>query len=127
MSEKKIEGLPALVYSAIWQTREMGILKKILTDLKIKNLRIMFFFKDYKPGALLEFDGIKGDYKVTTINSRKNIKYDGAIIGEIGPIVKMLEGLFLIKGFYVLFTRKLVLKGKFKLLKFAKIIKWCAI
>ena len=42
--ENKIEGLPALIYSTLWQTREMGILKKILIDLKINKLRIMFFF-----------------------------------------------------------------------------------
>ncbi|MFX1274489.1 MAG: hypothetical protein ACFFBP_01100 [Promethearchaeota archaeon] len=129
MSEKnnKIEGLPALVYTALWQTREMGFLKNILTDLKIKNLRIMFFFKDYKPGALLEIDGEKGDYKVTAIDSSENIKYDGAIIGELGPIVKMLEGGFFRKGFKVLIKKKLILKGKLNLYKFLKILGRCAI
>lgn len=129
MSEKniKIEGLPALVYTALWQTREMGFLKKITTDLKIKHLSIMFFFKDYKPGALLEIDGVKGDYKVTAIDSSEGINYDGAIIGLLGPVVKTLEGNVLLKGFKVLFTRKIVLKGKMKLLKFGKLLLRCAI
>ena len=129
MSEKnnKIEGLPALVYTALWQTREMGFLKRILDDLNIKKLRIVFFFKDYLPGSLLEIDGDKGDYSVTALNSLDGVKYDGAIIGKLGPVVRMLEGAFLLKGFYVLFTRRIRLKGIKNLFKFYQLFKRCAI
>jgi len=129
VSEKteKIEGIAALLYAALWQTREMGFLKKILTDLKINHLRIIFFFNDYKPGALLEFDREKGDYTVTAINSIEEIKYDGAIIGKLEPVLKTLEGNVFLRGLKVLFKRQIVFKGKLKLFKFYKILRRCAI
>ncbi len=132
MSEKEneITGISALLYSTLWQTREMGHLKRILDEVKINHLTIVMFFKDYKPGALLEIDGEKGDYKISAIDSLNGIKYDGAIIGKMGPVVKLLEvGLasFLLKGFYVLFTRKIRFKGIFRLFKFMKLLSRCAI
>ena len=126
MSDIKIEGIPALIYSAFWQTREMGFLKRILNELNIASLKIAFFFKDYLPGAFIEFDGVNGDFKVTAINSLDGVKYDGAIIGKLGPVIKTLEGAFLLKGFYVIFTRRIRFKGIMNLLKFYKIFTRCA-
>jgi len=124
---EKIEGIPALLYAALWQTREMGFLEKILTDLKVNTLRIIVFFDDYKPGAFLEFDREKGDYNITAINSIEEIKYDGAIIGKLEPVLKTLEGNIYLRGLKVLFKRQIVFKGKLKLFKFLKILMRCAI
>ena len=71
--QEQLEGTPALMYTALWQTREMGFLKNILDDLKIKKLRILFYFKDYLPGGLITLDGELGDYTVESIDSLEGV------------------------------------------------------
>ncbi|MGQ4875588.1 MAG: hypothetical protein ACP6IY_16085 [Promethearchaeia archaeon] len=127
--EQELVNLPAIFYSLFWQTRELGFFGKIMKELGIDKLNVLIFFKDYSPGALISLDGINGDFKITQIDSLedKNIDYDCAIIGRFRPIIKSLEGHFLLKNFWNLLSGKIKLKGKLKLLKFAKIIGRCAI
>ncbi|MHA1292677.1 MAG: hypothetical protein ACTSQJ_08440 [Promethearchaeota archaeon] len=124
---EQLEGLPAIFYATLWQTREMGFLKKILNDLKIKHLRILFFFKDYIPGALITLDGELGEYFIEPIYSIENVEYDGAIIGNMKPIIDSFEGNIILRGIRNLITSKVKLKGKMKLLKFGKLLMRCAI
>lgn len=126
-SEIHLEGVPALLYIALWQTREMGVLKPLMERQKIQSLKIAILFEDYKPGGLISLDGIKGDYTVETIDSLEGIDYDGAIIGKLRPVVKLLEGHLLSKGFWLIISRKVKLKGRLKLLKFGKLLLRCAL
>ena len=50
----ELEGASAVAYTALWQTRELGFLKQILTDLKIIKLKILLYFEEYG-GALSLF------------------------------------------------------------------------
>ena len=118
----ELEGAGALLYTALWQTRELGFLKKILTDLKIKKLRILIFFEEYKPGALITLDGELGDYTIEPIESPDGIEYDGAIIGKLKPLVEAMEGHLISKGFWAWISGKIKLKGKRNLWKFAKVL-----
>ena len=127
LSQDKLEGIPAMMYSVFWQTREMGFLKKILEDRKVDRLRILFFFTDYKPGGLITFDGNEGDFSVEPIESLENIGYDGAIIGKLRPVIKSLEGNVILRGIWNLISRKVKLKGKLKLYKFLRVLMRCAI
>ena len=127
-NELNLEGIPALFYTAFWQTREMGFLKRILNDCKIHDtLKIMMFAEDWKPGVIIILDGKVGDFEIIPLESMEGVEYDGAIIGTIAPIIKYLEGNILLKGFWHLLTRKTKLKKKRKLLKFAKVLLRCAI
>jgi hypothetical protein len=123
----ELEGASALFYTALWQTRELGFLKKILTDLKIKKLKILIFFEEYKPGALITLDGEFGDYKVESIDSPDDVEYDGAIIGKLKPLVEAMEGHLISKGLWAWISGKVKLKGKRNLWKFAKVLLRCAI
>jgi len=124
MSEDKkdLEGVCALAYTALWQTRELGFLKQILTSLNIKQLKILFYLEEYLPGALITLDGEAGDFKIEPVNSPDDVEYDGAIIGKIAPLIKALEGNVVIKGLWILLSRKVKLKGKRNLLKFGRVI-----
>jgi hypothetical protein len=128
MSEKypQLEGIPVVLYTALWQVREMGFLKTILDELKIKKLRILLFVEDYKPGALISIDGDKGDYEVIPVDDIEGIEYDGAIIGRAKPFYHLINERHLIrKAFWILLTRKIILKGKRKLWKFLRLVMRC--
>ncbi len=122
----QLEGLPAVMYTALWQVREMGFLKTILDELKIKTLKILIYAKDYKPGALISIDGDKGDYKVIPIDDIKSVEYDGAVIIQAKPFVLLLNKSHrLTKGFWLLLKRKAKFKGPLKLWKFLKLVLRC--
>ena len=124
--EPQLEGVPAVLYTALWQAREMGFLKTILDELKIEKMRILFFFEDYKPGGLISIDGIKGDYEVVAVDDIEGIEYDGAVIGRVKQFYHLVnEGNLILKGLWILLTRKLKLKGKGKLLKFLRLVLRC--
>ena len=118
----ELEGACAVFYTAFWQTRELGFLKQILTDLKIKTLKILIFLEEYKPGALITLDGDAGDYQVEPVDSPDDIEYDGAIIGKLKPLVEAMGGHLISRGFWALISGKVKLKGKRNLWKFAKIL-----
>ena len=120
--QKDYEGTCAIAYTALWQTREMGFLKQICTELKIKKLRILLFFEEYKPGALLTIDGEVGDFFIQPIESPDDVEYDGAIIGKLEPLIKTMEGNIILRGLWAWISGKVKLKGKLKLLKFARIL-----
>jgi len=126
--EQNLEGIPAIFYAGLWQTREMGFLKRILNECKIYDtFKIMMFADDWKPGALIILDGKIGDFKIISLESIEGVEYDCALIGTVGPVIKYLEGNVILKGFWHLLTRKTKLKKKMKLLKFAKVMMRCAI
>ena len=129
MEETKdnLEGLPAVFYAAFWQTREMGFLKKILEETKIDMLKILFYFYDYKPGALITLNGKLGYFFVNPVDSLDNVEYDGAVIGKLKPVIDSLEGHILFKSLWNGITRKVKLKSPLKLLKFLRVLKRCAI
>jgi len=121
--EDYLEGIPAIFYAALWQTREMGFLKQILNDCKIdEEFKVLFFAEDYKPGALIILDGARGDFTILSLDSYEETEYDAAVIGKISPIIKYLEGNVILNGFWHLITRKTKLKKKRKLLRFAKLL-----
>lgn len=121
----KAEGIPALLYSIFWQTRELGFLKQILNDLNIDSLRLLVFFEEYKPGALITLNGEKGDYSVLQVDEINDLQYDCAIIGSF-KAYSQLMGI----SFYftrerlanLVKTRKIRIKGIKYLLKFSELI-----
>lgn len=125
--DQQLEGVPAIIYAAFWQTREMGFLKKLLMHFKVTTLRIVIFFEDYQPGALIRLDGTEGDFRIEPITSLDSVEHDGAIIGKLGPVIKSLEKHLIWRNFKNMITGKVKLKGKLKLYKFAKILMRCAI
>ncbi len=127
IKDDNLEGLPAVLYAGFWQTQEMGHLKRILNELKIKSLKILIYFFDYKPGALISFDGETGTFSIDTIDSIEGVKYDGAIIGKLGPIIKSFQGHLILKNFANLISGKIKFKGIGSLLKFLKLVSRCAI
>ena len=128
MSEEllQLEGVPAVLYTALWQAREMGFLKTILDELKIDVLRILFYFEDYKPGGLISIDGNKGDYEVIEVDDIEGLEYDGAVIGRVKQIYHLVnEGHLILKSLWILLSRKIKLKGVRKLWKFLRLILRC--
>ena len=111
------EGVPAIVYFALWQTRKLGFLKEILKEKKIKNVKILLFFEDYKPGALITLDAEKGDFFIDAVDSIENLQYDTAVIGEIGPLLKIFEGNIILRAIGVFLKKKVRIKSKLLLLK----------
>jgi hypothetical protein len=105
----------------------MGYLKDIIEDIGIVKMRILIFLEDYLPGALIILDGEKGYFEIRAIKNLGNIKYDGAVIGELKYLLKLTTGHIIIKGFWYLLTRKIRLKGIRSLLKFLKVIREVAI
>ncbi|MHA1688613.1 MAG: hypothetical protein ACTSUN_04650 [Promethearchaeota archaeon] len=121
---EKLEDLPAIIYSAFWLTREMGFLKHILQELNIDKLSILIFLKDYKPGALIKFDGEKGDFFIEPVwdLGAKTLEVDGIFIGTMKGIISLLQGHSLLKGFWYLITRKFKFKGIKALLQILKLL-----
>jgi len=105
----------------------MGFLKTILDTQNIQTLTIAFFFTDYMPGALIILDGNKGDFIIQPISSLEGIAYDGALIGQLRPVIKSFEGHFILKNLWNVISGKVKAKGIRKLFKFAKILMRCAI
>ena len=120
--DSDLEGACAVAYTALWQTRELGFLKQILTELKITKLKILLYFEEYKPGALVTLDGEVGDFTIEPVDSPERVEYDGAIIGKLEPLIKSMEGNIILRGLWAWISGKVKLKGKLKLLKFAKIL-----
>lgn len=120
---ENLEGVPAIIYSVLWQTKQMGFLKRILEDIGIEKLRILVFLKDYPPGALLELDGIQGKFKIDPVENLESVEYDGAFIGEMKYILRLIKRHMLSKGFWYLITGKIKLKGIRSLLKFLKVLR----
>lgn len=118
-----LEGVPAIFYSLFWQTKAMGFFKRILEGVNVEYLRVLIFFKDYKPGALILLDAKEGDFKITPIENPKDIEYDGAVFGEMKYILNLIRGHILSRGFWYLITRKIRLKGIKSLLQFLKVIR----
>ncbi|TXT53260.1 MAG: hypothetical protein BAJALOKI2v1_1090007 [Promethearchaeota archaeon] len=124
---QNLEGIPALLYSVFWQTKAMGFLKEILEDLKVQDLSILLYFRDYKPGCLIILDGDKGVFEIESVDDPSNFEYDGAVFGEMKYLLKLIKNHMLLKGFWYLITGKIKLKGIKGLLKFLNIIKRLAI
>ncbi|NMC04362.1 MAG: hypothetical protein GYA24_04080 [Candidatus Lokiarchaeota archaeon] len=125
---KQLTGVPAMLYLALWQAREMGFLKRILDELRIAHMAVYVHMDDYQPGGLITIDGEKGDYIVVAVDaSTSDLAYDAAVFGKLKPAVKLLENdknlLFGILG--LLLKKKIRIKGFFKLLKFAKLVLRC--
>ena len=118
----ELEGTGALLYTALWQTRELGFLKPIMEKLKIRKLKVLFYFKEYMPGALVILDGELGDFTIQPVESLDGVEYDGAVIGKLKPIMKALENHIIMRGLWTLISGKVKLKGIGSLLKFAKIL-----
>ncbi|MHA1819513.1 MAG: hypothetical protein ACTSU2_03745 [Promethearchaeota archaeon] len=59
----KLEGVPALIYSAVWPLWVDGRLKAVSKGMKLK---ILFKFKDFLPSALLKIDN--GEFRVISID-----------------------------------------------------------
>ena len=122
-----LENVPAMIYSVLWQTRELDFLGRIMKEAKVEQLTIAIFFKDYQPGALIHLSQEDGDFTIRPISDLENIDYDGAITGKLRSIIKAFEGNFLLKVLWSYLTRKIKLKGKLSLWKFLKILMRCAI
>jgi len=120
---ENLEGVPAIIYSVLWQTQQMGFLKRILDDIRINNLRILVFFKDYKPGALLELDGELGQFNIIPVDNLEAVDFDGAFIGEMKYVLRLVKGHMFLRGFWYLITGKIKLKGIRSLLKFLKLLR----
>jgi len=132
MSQDTLEGVPAILYTALWHVREMGFLKRMLDELGIRQLRLLVFFTDYLPGGLLTIDGVAGDYAVLPFQDLAEVAdrpYDCAVIGTLEPVVRLLE-----KGKHVFFgglglliRRKLKVQGLRAILKLAKLFGRCGL
>lgn len=127
---EKLENIPALVYSILWQTKAMGFLGKIMEDLKINNLKILLFFSDYQPGALIILDGAKGNFQINEVLEIKGVKYDGAVIGKLKHVIELINAKHpILKAIWNILTRKrgIKLSGFISLLKFGRVLLKCAI
>lgn len=119
-----LEGIPALLYSNLWHTRELGYLEEILKKEKVKKLRALFFFRDYMPGALLILDGNTGDYEVREVESLENIEYDCLVEGPFQDYLKLMSISFNLtkERLADLFSsRKFRLKGFHSLFKLSRV------
>lgn len=123
---RELERVPAIIYSVLWQTREMNFLGRIMKEVNVESLDILIYFEDYQPGALIKLRQEEGDFSIHPISSLEELEYDGAIIGKLRPIIKAFEGNLLVRVFWSYITRKIKLKGKLKLWKFLKIVMRCA-
>ncbi|MHA1147994.1 MAG: hypothetical protein ACTSR8_07080 [Promethearchaeota archaeon] len=126
-SSENLINIPAIFYSLLWQTREMGFFKEVLKNSKVDRLKTLIFFRDYKPGVLITFDQEKGDFSIEPIKDIENCEYDCAIIGKLRPIIKSFEKHFISRNFWNLLSGKIKLKRIGKLLKFGKVLIRCAI
>ena len=119
-----LEGIPALIYSNFWHTRELGYLQEILKKEKVKKLRAVFFFKDYMPGALLILDGNTGDYELRELESLENIEYDCLVEGPFQEYLKLMSISFNLtkERLADLFqSKKFRLKGFYSLFKLSRV------
>lgn len=119
-----LEGIPALLYSNLWHTRELGYLEEILKKEKVKKLRVIFLFKDYLPGALLILDGDSGDYEVHELKSLENIDYDCLVEGSFQEYLKLMSISFNLTKEHLadLFrSKKFRLKGFYSLFKLSRV------
>jgi hypothetical protein len=127
---KQLAGVPAVMYTALWHVREMGFLKRILDELKIKRISLYVHFDDYPPGGIITVDAEKGDYEVITVEAGQESmagQCDCAVTGQIKPAIQLLEhDKNLLLGIIALvLQRKIRIKGFFKLMKTAKFILRC--
>ncbi len=127
---KLLSGVPAMLYTALWHVREMGFLKRILDEMKIKHTSLYVHFDDYQPGGLITIDGEKGDYEVVAVEAGQSIDAvpcDCAVTGQLKPAIQLIEHdknlLFGIIG--LVLQKKIRIKGFFKLLKIAKLVLRC--
>lgn len=123
---ENLEGVPAVLYTGFWLVREMGFFKTILDELKIKELKILMYFEDYKPGGLLTIDGEKGDYSVIPVENVEDVEYDGAVFGKLQDLVYLANSSNIIfAALGALVKRKVKIKGISPLLKFARLLMRC--
>jgi hypothetical protein len=123
-------GVPAILYTALWHVREMGFLKQILDEMKIKRLSLYVHFDDYQPGGLITIDGEKGDYEVAAVEAGRGIgdvSCDCAVTGQLKPAIQIIEHdkNLLVGILGLVLQRKVRIKGFFKLLKIAKLVLRC--
>ena len=119
-----LEGIPALIYSNFWHTRELGFLDQILKKEKVKEIRAVFLFKDYLPGALLILDGIHGDYEVRELESLEDIEYDCLIEGPFQEYLKLMSISFNLtkeRLTDLIRSKKFRIKGIYSLFKLSKV------
>ncbi len=64
---KKVEGLPAIIYSRLWLLQVFGKLKSEFPDLQI---RIVLFVTDFPPATLIKID--KGDFEIEILEDIKD-------------------------------------------------------
>lgn len=122
--------MPAILYTALWHVREMGFLKQILDEMKIKRLSLYVHFDDYQPGGLITIDGEKGDYEVAAVEAGRGIgdvSCDCAVTGQLKPAIQIIEHdkNLLVGILGLVLQRKVRIKGFFKLLKIAKLVLRC--
>ncbi|MFO8019616.1 MAG: hypothetical protein R6U96_13395 [Promethearchaeia archaeon] len=125
-----LENIPALIYSVLWQTKAMGFFERILEEVNIDSLKILMFFNDYEPGALIILDGLKGDFEIVSVTEYENLDYDGAIIGDLKYVINLINAKHpILRALWNIITRKRVikLKGLWSLLKFGRVLLKCAI
>jgi len=124
---EKLEGGPAIFYSIFWQIKAMGYLKRILDNLRVKKLRILIFLKDYLPGVLIELDGVRGEFKIESIEDPIGVKFDGALFGELKTFLNLIRGHMLSKGLWYIIIGKIKFKGIKSLFKFLRVLQEVAI
>ncbi|MBN2150629.1 MAG: hypothetical protein JW839_04185 [Candidatus Lokiarchaeota archaeon] len=127
---KQYTGVPAILYTALWHVREMGFLKRMLGELKIKRTSLYVHFDDYPPGGIVTVDPEKGDYEVVAVEAGQAIDLDScdcAVTGQLKPVVQLLEHdkNLLLGVLGLVLQRKIRIKGLFRLLKAAKLISRC--
>nr|MDO8087671.1 hypothetical protein [Candidatus Sigynarchaeum springense] len=127
---KQYSGVPAILYTALWHVREMGFLKRMLDEQKIKRTSLYVHFDDYPPDGIITIDPEKGDYEVVVVEAGQAIdakSHDCAVTGQFKPVIQLLEHdknlIFGILG--LVLQRKIRVKGFFKLLKVAKLVSRC--
>ncbi len=90
----KLEGVPAIFYTALWNVREAGFLKPIMADLGIKRISLLIDLDDYKPGGIIIANQDEGDFQVIAFDTRdevRDIPVDVEVKGKLKPIVLLLQ------------------------------------
>jgi hypothetical protein len=121
---EKLEGLPAIIHSILWEVREMGYFGKVLKKYRVKNMRILLYFEDYG-GAFIVFD--EGDFIISPIDSTKlgSISFDGAVFGKLREIIKAFEGNIVWRLIKSYLKKDIRVKGRIKLIKFGLVLLKC--
>lgn len=109
-----LEGIPAILYTALWNVREAGFLKPVMADLGIKRISLLIDMEDYKPGGIIIANQDEGDFQVIAFDSRdevKDIPVDVEVTGKLKPIVLLLQE----RKNVVVGVLGLLLKGQLKI------------